>query len=506
MPAGTPAETMAHLAAAGIDFSVPAADLADWLGNPQFTPYPAMAGALLARLTGQRLKDPVFIDVITFNYEHATGVTSPRRPEDVRTDVLDGAVLEGYNERYGAEVREFAQLLVPLDGPPPVIGDVPGMTVEGATRIVDGVILVDTDNPEITTTFTLTSVHADWAHAAVPQEITRQGKGWQFTNGDMAYSVGGGEADAQALPSRAGSLNERAYAWPTTDGTFTAEAGDTCTVAGRIRVGYRPLTGRLLVSGPKGFAPNSGPQFRIALDPEVLLVPIEVVRVFSPNVPNATVSAAGQLALWDQVPIIDPAGNTKATDGGTGELTRTLRQWAHYPVTTPDPALPRGLYTVGNWFSPDSIWGRAKVRFRLVNYFELQTDDQHVNPPSVFGTGVANDAMLRQNAFAVANDPRHITDQPVVTVIYMLRIGPPDGNEAGQALLGQNVIGIPTGVPDRGATIAHEIGHLIQSSKGHSEEINNVMTALGPGTAISDAQVARARQWAQNFAGFWARP
>jgi len=33
-----PAVTLTALAKAGVDFSVPLADLADWLGNPEFTP------------------------------------------------------------------------------------------------------------------------------------------------------------------------------------------------------------------------------------------------------------------------------------------------------------------------------------------------------------------------------------------------------------------------------------------------------------------------------------
>jgi hypothetical protein len=60
-------------------------------------------------------------------------------------------------------------------------------------------------------------------------------------------------------------------------------------------------------------------------------------------------------------------------------------------------------------------------------------------------------------------------------------------------------------VSDRSATIAHEIGHLIAGSERHSTEPDNVMNDPRPGLNITDGQVERAREWAQQFAGFWAR-
>lgn len=117
------------LAAVGIDFSVTEADIADWLTNREFTPYPALADALLTRLSGNRLRRPVFLDVIAFNYEHAPGVPSPRAVEQVRIGVLEAAVLEGSNTRYGEQAASFADLLaVNVDGAtlPPVRADVAG--------------------------------------------------------------------------------------------------------------------------------------------------------------------------------------------------------------------------------------------------------------------------------------------------------------------------------------------------------------------------------------------
>lgn len=96
----------------GIDFSVPEDDLLGWLNDPGFTPYPAISQAMLNLLGNKRLRKPVHLDVIVFNYEETAGVTSPRKLEDVDFAVLRKAVLEGYNERHGEGVTDFQSLLI----------------------------------------------------------------------------------------------------------------------------------------------------------------------------------------------------------------------------------------------------------------------------------------------------------------------------------------------------------------------------------------------------------
>jgi hypothetical protein len=96
---------------AAVDYSVPEAKLTDWLRNLEFTPYPALAQSLLLRLADTRLKRPVFLDVIAFNYESSPGKPSPRRLEDVHTGVLEAAVVEGWNVRYGAKASKLGELL-----------------------------------------------------------------------------------------------------------------------------------------------------------------------------------------------------------------------------------------------------------------------------------------------------------------------------------------------------------------------------------------------------------
>jgi hypothetical protein len=95
----------------GIDFSVPQADIREWLSNPEFTPYPAIAGALFKLMGGKRLRRPVFMDVIVFNYENTPGVPSPRRIAEVDLALLARAVVRGHNTRYGEAVSNLQSLL-----------------------------------------------------------------------------------------------------------------------------------------------------------------------------------------------------------------------------------------------------------------------------------------------------------------------------------------------------------------------------------------------------------
>ncbi len=488
------AATIRSLDVAGVDFSVPEAVLIDFLNNPEFTPYPAMAKTLLRLLDGHRLRRPVFIDVIVFNYENTPGVESPRKVEDVDLGVLKNAIVEGFNNRYAETVSDFQVLLAPLDIPPVPMA-LESLVIEGMSKTQNGVIFVDTDNPLIESSIKLMTVHADWAQGMVPQELQRQQLKWQFNNGDAAFSASDGEADAQDRPTRGGSLNDNALAWPKLEGTSSGATGAEVSLVGRIRVGYRPLTVKLLVSGPKAFAANTGAPFRVALDPDVLLVPVEVVRFFSSNVPVSVISAQNQMALWDQVPIVGATANTKSIDGSTGELKLAARAWDVWP--TPSP--PEGLYEHQGWVSPDSIWGKAKVRFRLVNYIDIPTDNEHAAPTG----GVADDSRLRENRITLTQHPQHISDKRVVSVIFMHRIAPPDAPEVGRALIGDDTVGIAAGAGDRFATIAHEIGHLMSGSQGHSSLPNNIMNALGPGTGVTAGQIERARDWARGFADFW---
>ena len=106
----TEADLISRLLSVGVDFSVPEADIRDWVVNP-FTPYPAYSAALLDLLKDTGLRKPVFIDVISWKYEHEPGGAAPKSAADVDSERLRVAILQAYDERYDEHANEFQQIL-----------------------------------------------------------------------------------------------------------------------------------------------------------------------------------------------------------------------------------------------------------------------------------------------------------------------------------------------------------------------------------------------------------
>lgn len=372
--------------------------------------------------------------------------------------------------------------------------------IEGLVGIVDETFFTRIDVPEIKIRSHLINVFVEWNNNLVPQETSRENKSWRINNGDIKYGVWNGDEDLDINSMRAGSYNGEFYAWPSEDGEWSAENNPELEFSTRsIRVGYKPISLRLKILKPKnGLAENSSEQFKIALDPEILLVPVEVIRFFSNQIPNKF-ELEDQLLLWDQIPTVGSTKNLINTDGNTGEIRFTAREWNFWPKKDND-----GLYNYNGWISPGSIWGKAGIKFRLVNYIEIETDNEHVAPTRK--PGVFDDQMLRENNSLLEKHPKHISDKPVLKVIIMFRIHPPDSVGIDQGLIGLNSIGISWGLQDRYAIIAHEIGHIILNSQIHSNLPNNVMNSPGPGTDISQEQAEKARIWASNFQSFWMHP
>ena len=71
----------------------------------------AEAAGRLKLLEGERLRQPVELDVIRSKYEDALGTSSPRSMADVDLALLKAAVVDSYNERYGEAVRDFQSLM-----------------------------------------------------------------------------------------------------------------------------------------------------------------------------------------------------------------------------------------------------------------------------------------------------------------------------------------------------------------------------------------------------------
>jgi hypothetical protein len=113
--AGDPGQLIRTLNAAGIDTTLPRGndELSEYLANPEYTPYPAVAQALLDAIGTQQLRQPVAIDAVVSSYEVLAGAPPPNRADQINADVLKKSVVEEYNSRYGGEAANFQSLLVP---------------------------------------------------------------------------------------------------------------------------------------------------------------------------------------------------------------------------------------------------------------------------------------------------------------------------------------------------------------------------------------------------------
>jgi hypothetical protein len=61
-------------------------------------------------LDGKRLKQPVYLDVIAWNYEHMPGqVSQANHTFDLSR--LKAAVVDGYNTRHGTNMSEFEEVI-----------------------------------------------------------------------------------------------------------------------------------------------------------------------------------------------------------------------------------------------------------------------------------------------------------------------------------------------------------------------------------------------------------
>jgi hypothetical protein len=97
-----------------VDTSLPGGntELATYLANSEYTPYPAVASAVLDAIGTEQLRRPVAIDAIIWDYEVLAGSPPPNRADLVDADVLKKAVVEEYVSRYGGQVPAFDSLLV----------------------------------------------------------------------------------------------------------------------------------------------------------------------------------------------------------------------------------------------------------------------------------------------------------------------------------------------------------------------------------------------------------
>jgi hypothetical protein len=103
-------EPLPALKSVGVDFSVEESAIKAWLDNDA-TLYPSISGALLDLLRDRQLKRPVYLDVVVYKYEHASNASASDTNGSIDPERLKRAVISSYNERHGANISNFDQLL-----------------------------------------------------------------------------------------------------------------------------------------------------------------------------------------------------------------------------------------------------------------------------------------------------------------------------------------------------------------------------------------------------------
>ncbi len=102
-------EILLALEKIGIDFSVEETAIKEWLNNRN-TLYPPISLKLLELLKETPLKQPVYMDVIVYNYENIANLPSSNMTAPVDLARLKSAIIMGYNTRYGTDITSFEQL------------------------------------------------------------------------------------------------------------------------------------------------------------------------------------------------------------------------------------------------------------------------------------------------------------------------------------------------------------------------------------------------------------
>jgi hypothetical protein len=272
---------------------------------------------------------------------------------------------------------------------------------------------------------------------------------------DFMWNVTGGEgaANVDRLSGARASIAEPLTPWSASVGPFSSPF---MPFAGGLRVGKTPVKVGLEDSGaPTGYRVN------VALDPNVLLVPVQVVVFYddATGIPPSG-SLETQLALWDRVPTASGAP-WHAVDG--------VEMVTHRPLQDSVLGGEQGAWeaTVGSFNPPDDVWAPCGVQFRLVNYIPMAVTKAYLAP---HGHTLISSS-LSEAWDLISQHPQFKSN--VVTVLLNNYCSDYDQADAGQIYppTGQSLVGHHFACvrPGYGAAVlSHELGHVIMEDPNHA--------------------------------------
>ncbi len=222
------------------------------------------------------------------------------------------------------------------------------------------VVYTDVDDPRVWSGIDLrsgigalgTPIHPGWmrdSSQVVQQSLDLMG----------VMSGGEGPAPGDGLSGTQASIAEALTPWSGTVGPFSSEGTSSFNpyLAG-LRVGKTPLKVGLDDAGtPAAFRVN------VALDPEVMLVPVQAVVFYDSFVPGIGTLPV-QRALWDRVPTPDTP--IQVPFGGEVVKYRPLANSVMGGEQGPWEARMAGFNL------PDDVWAKCGVQFRLVRFLPIQ--------------------------------------------------------------------------------------------------------------------------------------
>jgi hypothetical protein len=243
-----------------------------------------------------------------------------------------------------------------------------------------------------------------------------------------------------------------------------------------------------------GTAQDSTPLY-VALDPQILLVPLMVIGWDSPAQPAALTAAIDYI----------PSSSFPADQIGTGNEPTPSG-------TLTDPG--RAQLISGSLVPPDEIWSQCGIQFQVVSAF-------HLTPKAPFDFNrVCNtfgsmqdyalsysDLEARIRAKATGNEfellfGTGITGEGGLRPIIVQYGAVPGGGCSAYKAKADIALGHIQINEDNGQVIGHELGHSLLRDPDHSLEDNNLMRAGATGRLLSATQCAAARQ---NAAAYSAR-
>jgi len=336
-------------------------------------------------------------------------------------------------------------------------------------RMSNGVAVFMSDNPQIATDVELTYVDVKGGGRA-PQEITSSRSSWAVANGQLGMTV--------SQPGPNGPDVQDREIQPIGAATWTAPAKVPVSLE-RLSLGYQVTTVDVWIRNPDYSQLRQ--RFRARLDSDVLMVPVEVAYF---RTKGRTDDYRERFrAVLDGESTLGDAW----TSASEGQIRYSARQWKQ--------RAPNQFWgETSGLESPDSIFRRARICFRMRSY-EVFDVERKLSAPQT-GEFSSDDSAfsLNSNTLFLATNDR----PPALRVLLMANVAPPESKVEGTTI--GSSAGISIGTFET-LVLAHEIAHV--AGLDHVRDPKNLMYTEPSATGLTDWQIQKLRGWASKFRSQW---